>query len=228
MRPRLSLKGRGLQLLAQREHSRSELRRKLLAHLRAEQKARDVAQQASRAADEVASGSVGERAELGRKRPAPAARQPIGGAVGLLRVHGVAEAEAPPEFTPTDLPSPNEFDAPAALDAEAQVEAVLDWLQSNRYLSEERFAESRAHVRAARYGNLRIRQELSQHGVELSAEANQQLKDSELQRARDVWQRKFGHAAADLAERAKQARFLAARGFSPEVIRRVLRGIESE
>ena len=34
MRPRLSLKGRGLQILAQREHSRSELRRKLLTHAR--------------------------------------------------------------------------------------------------------------------------------------------------------------------------------------------------
>ena len=150
MRPRLSLKGRGLQILAQREHSRSELRRKLLVHAQKDE----------------------------------------------------AEAGAAVE----------------------QVEAVLDWLQANRYLCEERFVESRVHARASRYGNLRIRQELAQHGVALTAEATQQLKDSELARAREVWSRKFGQPAADAAERARQMRFLAGRGFSSEVIRRAVQG----
>jgi regulatory protein len=106
----------------------------------------------------------------------------------------------------------------------AQVEALLDWLQAERYLSEERFVESRIHVRAARYGNRRIQQELAQHGVSLPAESAQALKDSELERARDVWARKYGQVGQDAAERARQARFLAARGFSPEVIRRVVQG----
>ena len=150
MRPRLSLKGRGLQILAQREHSRSELRRKLLVHAQKD-----------------------------------------------------------------------EAEAGAAIE---QVEAVLDWLQANRYLCEERFVESRVHARASRYGNLRIRQELAQHGVALTAEATQQLKDSELARAREVWSRKFGQPAADAAERARQMRFLAGRGFSSEVIRRAVQG----
>ena len=48
------------------------------------------------------------------------------------------------------------------------------------------------------------------------------LKSTELQRAREVWRRKFGALPADAAERGKQARFLAARGFDGEVIRRVL------
>jgi regulatory protein len=151
MRPRLSLKGRGLQILAQREHSRSELRRKLLVH---------------------------------------------------------AQKDEDPE----------------AADATERVEAVLDWLSANRYLCEERFAESRVHARASRYGNLRIRQELAQHGVALSVEATQQLKDSELARAREVWSRKFGQPAAEAADRARQMRFLAGRGFSSEVIRRVVQG----
>lgn len=160
MKPRLSLKGRGLQILAQREHSRSELRRKLMTH----------------------------------------ARKPGG------------EDEVPVDEE----------------QAAEQVDAVLDWLQANRYLSEERFAESRIHVRAARYGNLRIRQELVQHGVTLSAEAAQQLKDSETRRAREVWARKFGQVPQDAAERARQMRFLAARGFSGEAIRRALQGIAGE
>jgi SOS response regulatory protein OraA/RecX len=44
-----------------------------------------------------------------------------------------------------------------------------------------------------------------------------------------VWGRKFERAVAiaqaDAAARAKQARFLTARGFSPEVVRQVLREV---
>ncbi len=156
MKPRLSLKGRGLQILSQREHSRSEMRRKLMTHAR---------------------------------QPATAGEAPL-------------DEEA----------------------AAQQVDAVLDWLEANRYLSEERFAESRIHARSPRYGNLRIRQELAQHGVALSAEAAQQLKGSEASRAREVWARKFDQAPQDAAERARQMRCLAARGFSGEAIRHALRG----
>jgi regulatory protein len=109
-------------------------------------------------------------------------------------------------------------------DAAARVEAVLDWLEANGYLSQERFVESRVHARSARFGNLRIRQELKQHQVALGPEAAQALKDSELQRARAVRARKFASWPATAAERARQGRFLAGRGFSPEVIGRALRG----
>ena len=54
------------------------------------------------------------------------------------------------------------------------------------------------------------------------AEAVAGLRDTELQRAREVWGRKFGAPPADAAERGKQARFLAARGFDGEVIRKLL------
>ena len=108
--------------------------------------------------------------------------------------------------------------------AAAQVDAVMAWLQAHHYLSEERFVESRVHARASRYGNLRIRQELAQHGLTLPAEAAKALKDTEFERAAAVWRRKFGVAPADAAERARQARFMAQRGFSPEVISRLLRG----
>ena len=115
---------------------------------------------------------------------------------------------------------------PGAARAEtaAEVETLLDWLESNRYLSEARFLESRVNARAARYGTLRIGMELSRLGVTLEGEALQQLRDSELPRAQAVWSRKFGAPAASPAERAKQMRFLAGRGFSAEVVRRVVRG----
>src|SRR2546423_4585085 len=167
---KLSLKGRALALLAQRDHSAAELRRKLLRHARV-----DLAESASKDA-------------------------------------AVTE----------DTQSIGDVDLADA--AAARVDAVIDWLRTNRYLSEERFIESRVHARADRYGNLRIRQELAQHGLALSPQAAQALKDTEFQRATQVWQRKFGAVPADAAQRAKQARFLAQRGFSPEVIARVLRG----
>jgi regulatory protein len=130
-----------------------------------------------------------------------------------LMPHAVAEAAAAAESggPPTEL-------APAA-----RVDALLDWLEAHKYLSQERFVESRVHARASRFGNLRIRQELQQHQVALSSEAAQALRDSELERARAVLARKFSAPPAGMAERAKQARFLAGRGFSPEVIARALR-----
>ena len=110
--------------------------------------------------------------------------------------------------------------------ARATVEALLDWLEQHQYLSPERFVEARVHARAARFGNLRIRSELKQHALALPAEVAQALADTELDRATQLCERKFGApgaAPAPPAVRAKQARFLAGRGFSPDTIRRVLR-----
>ena len=45
---------------------------------------------------------------------------------------------------------------------------------------------------------------------------------TELARAREVWRRKFEQPPQDASERARQSRFLAARGFGGEVIRKVL------
>jgi regulatory protein len=107
-------------------------------------------------------------------------------------------------------------------DAAAQVDQLLDQLQAKGLLSEERFVESRVRVRAPGLGTRRIQMELARHGLKLPAEPLQQLLDSELERAAQLWQRKFGAPAQDLRERTRQMRFLAGRGFSGEVIRRVL------
>ena len=114
-------------------------------------------------------------------------------------------------------------DVSARAGALARVEAVLDWLTAHDYLSQERFAESRVHARASRFGNLRIRQELKQHAVALAPGAAQALKDTELDRASAVRARRFHEPPSGAAEQARQMRFLMGRGFSPDVIRRVLR-----
>ena len=52
-----------------------------------------------------------------------------------------------------------------------------------------------------------------------------ELRATEYERALAVWRRKFGSAGptSEASARLRQMRFLAGRGFSPEVIRRVLR-----
>jgi regulatory protein len=126
-------------------------------------------------------------------------------------------------------PRPESIEAADLVDDAAkvatEVETLLDWLEANRYLSQARFVETRVNARAARYGNLRIHRELAQHGAAVDDATAAQLQDSEMARARAVWVRRFGtEPASDAADRAKQMRFLAGRGFSAETIRRVLRG----
>jgi regulatory protein len=103
---------------------------------------------------------------------------------------------------------------------------VLDELQAKGFICEQRVVESVLNRRAAKLGSGRIRQELQGKGLdgELVAQAMAQLKGSELERAQEVWQRKFGALPQDATERGKQTRFLAARGFGGDVIGRVLRG----
>ena len=160
----LSLKARAIGLLAQREHSRLELRRKLLG---IERRASAVA------SDDAASAAA---------------------------------------------------DEDAGQDAEARVDALLDALAADGYLDETRFVESRLHVRAQRFGAQRIQQELAQHGLKLDAEQQAALRASELDRARDVWLKRFGEQPSrEPSEQARQTRFLLARGFAPDVVRRLLR-----
>ena len=111
-------------------------------------------------------------------------------------------------------------------DPSAEVDALLDWLEAHGYLSDARFVESRVHARSARHGTLRIKQELARHGLELDAEQAAALRATEFGRAKAVWERKFGELAPDARTRAAQARFLAARGFSAEVVRRIVGGTD--
>jgi regulatory protein len=110
------------------------------------------------------------------------------------------------------------------------VEALLDFLEKNNWLSQERFAESLIHRRAGRYGNGRVLAELQTHGIggEAMAELKAGLADTETARARDVWRRKFGKIAADAAERSKQMRFLLQRGFSQRAARAAMQGSDED
>lgn len=137
-----------------------------------------------------------------------------------------AAAQAPSSPDPWDHGAePAEpSEPPDAASLQAEVEAVLEWLAARQFQSDTRFVEARVHARAARHGERRIRHELARHGLTLDADMAQQLKSSELPRAREVWLKRFGAVATEPSERARQMRFLAARGFSAEVVRRVVGG----
>jgi len=110
----------------------------------------------------------------------------------------------------------------------SEVDVVLFDLESQGLLSNDRFANSLVHRRAGKLGTSRIVQELRQHGVsaEQVAELRTSLRESEESRARIVWQKRYGRAPIDAADRAKQMRFLAARGFGTDTIRKVISGAD--
>ena len=106
-----------------------------------------------------------------------------------------------------------------------ELEPLLDDLEKRGWLSEARFVEQLTTMRRRRFGAARILHELREKGVSDTAlaSAQSQLKDSEVDAARAVWKKRFGNLPTTLEERAKQSRFLASRGFSAEVVRKVLR-----
>lgn len=103
---------------------------------------------------------------------------------------------------------------------------ALDELEAKGFINEQRVVESVLHRRASRLGAARVKQELQAKGLDAQAvaEAVASLQDTEEPRAREVWHKKFGAPPLDANERAKQMRFLLTRGFSSDVVRRVVRG----
>lgn len=105
------------------------------------------------------------------------------------------------------------------------IAAALDELAAHGLLSDERAAASVLVSQAPRSGERRLKQTLQAKGLapELVARSLAQVRSTEFERAQALWQRRFGSVPADAAERARQMRFLQARGFGFELIVRVLK-----
>lgn len=101
---------------------------------------------------------------------------------------------------------------------------ALDELVDKDFISEPRVVQSVLHQGAPRFGAMRMRQTLQQKGVTPDAisEALAQLQPTEFERALALWRRRFDAPPLDAKERAKQARFLMARGFAGGVAAKVL------
>lgn len=224
-RPRISLKMQAIGFLSRREHSRQELRAKLLEALR--KRAREEAALAA-----ASSEAARALAEALREQPsngiddafAPPVPAPASAASWARAASPAATAASRLDANGAQGGEPPSGDELEAVDPEAAVDQLLDWLAANNYLSEARFVESRVNARSRKQGALRIKLELSRHGLVLEPEQAASLRETEFARAQALWQRKFGELAPDARMRAKQARFLAARGFAADVVRRVVGG----
>ena len=106
-----------------------------------------------------------------------------------------------------------------------QVEQLLDMLVARGWLSETRFAESRANALARKFGSLKIEHDLRRSGVsaEVVEQTLERARMQELENCRAAWQKKFGALPQDAAERGRQMRFLSGRGFSAEAVLRILK-----
>jgi len=104
------------------------------------------------------------------------------------------------------------------------LEALLDDLSRGKLLSDERYAESRAETLSRKFGATRIAHELRARGLDkgLAEQATRVARIPEVERAREVWRRKFRAAPRTSEERAKQMRFLQSRGFSFDAVRAVV------
>ena len=107
---------------------------------------------------------------------------------------------------------------------------LLDQLEQDGYLSTQRFAEQTQRTRRPRFGSQRIVHELKEKGVDahLIADILPGLKETDLETAWQIWQKKFGAPPSDLKERGKQIRFLVNRGFTADTIHQVLSQAEKE
>ena len=108
-----------------------------------------------------------------------------------------------------------------------ELSTLLDALAKEGWQSDERFVQGFVHRKAGQQGLVKIIQELTQQGIDATqvAQVRLELKGSEFARAQGVWQKKFSRSGPPLTapDYARQGRFLASRGFSSEVIHRILK-----
>ncbi|MCL5061168.1 MAG: recombination regulator RecX [Candidatus Thermoplasmatota archaeon] len=112
--------------------------------------------------------------------------------------------------------------------AAADIARLLDEFEEKNWLSDRRFAESYVADHRARAGSVKLAYDLRQRGVPdpVIEGVLSDHRDSELERAREVWQKKFGTPPVDAAEKAKQIRFMLSRGFALKIIQKALKATE--
>ena len=102
------------------------------------------------------------------------------------------------------------------------LENLISGLKQKNQLSEERFAEERARRLSRKYGAARIRQDLKAKGVSEELISRFSSSENEMQKAKEILERKYRTPAATREEKAKRMRFLQSRGFSSEIIFKLL------
>lgn len=109
-----------------------------------------------------------------------------------------------------------------------ELKGLLAGLKQKNQLSEERFAEERARRLSRKYGAARIRQDLRAKGVSEDLISRFSSSENEMQKAKEILERKYRTPPATREEKAKRMRFLQSRGFSSEIIYKLLSAREAD
>ncbi|HEX9277056.1 MAG TPA: regulatory protein RecX [Casimicrobiaceae bacterium] len=107
----------------------------------------------------------------------------------------------------------------------SEISVVLDELIAQGYLSDARYARAMATQKAGGYSRRSIAEALKAKGIaRIDIEQALAEADADDEKAlRALWQRRFGRPPADEREKARQVRFLQARGFALSAIFKLLR-----
>nr|WP_314899325.1 regulatory protein RecX [uncultured Deefgea sp.] len=109
-----------------------------------------------------------------------------------------------------------------------EITTVLDEFTQMGWVSDERFAEQWVYFRSQRYGQQRLKHELIEKGVasDIISQVLSEISDDETSKARILLEKKFSQAPKNIAERTKQLRYLANKGFSLHVVYEVVSEIK--
>ena len=134
-------------------------------------------------------------------------------AVALLARREYSRAELSKRLAPTGA-------------SRGEIDTVLDELAASGLLSDARFAAALVHQKTGGYGKRAIAHALREKGVD-AGQATAALAvldaEDELVTAQALWERRFGQPPRDEREKARQLRFLLARGYSHTIAFKVLR-----
>ena len=114
-------------------------------------------------------------------------------------------------------------------ESEDELELTIERLQKENWQNDERFMRNFTQAKQGRWGSTKLLHELQRHQLDSESldEVREQLRETEYDRALEVYQRKFrtSLSAADDYQReyAKRVRFMMSRGFNAEVVRKVLK-----
>ena len=107
----------------------------------------------------------------------------------------------------------------------AEVGSLLDELEALGYLSNERYARSVVAQKAGQFSRRSIAAALKAKGVasDAVAAAMAEVEIDDALALETLWRRRFGSVPTNEREKARQVRFLQARGFALSAILKLLR-----
>ena len=110
------------------------------------------------------------------------------------------------------------------------LELVLNELETNDWLSDDRFAEQFVLSKKRKFGPRKISHELKLRGVNelIINRVLGEIKDDEFFLAKKIWEKKFNQFPITIDEKAKQIRFMQGRGIEASIIHQILSGKSPE